>query len=480
MAAPTMDALSWLRKQLDDAEPDLARSMVKTFAESLMNAEVDAICNASYCERTPERTNSRNGHRERDWDTRTDSIDLAIPKLRQGSYYPDWLLEPRRRAERALVAVVAESYLLGVSTRRVDALVKSLGIEGISKSQVCRLAATLDEEVAAFRNRPLDAGPYTYVWLDALFIKCREGGRVVNVAGVIATAVNAEGHREILGLDVVTSEDGAGWSAFLRGLVARGLAGVSLVISDAHTGLKDAIAAVLPGASWQRCRTHFMRNLLTRVPKSAQSFVATLVRTIFAQPDGTSTKAQHARVVEELTKRFPAAAELLTDVACDLLAFAEYPKEHWKQIWSNNPQERLNREIRRRTDVVGIFPNRGAVIRLVGAVLAEQHDQDLLHELLHLIGQHRPGPLGDLALGGHRRLDRLPDHASVHAVLASQGAHAHAPLVVPPHKLELLHLAHPFFPPSEPWSVQKVGGLEGEVGPNQSIKRGQIRLANLA
>ena len=367
MAAPTMDGLSWLRKQLDDADPDLLRSMVKTFAESLMNAEVDALCNASYGERTAERTNSRNGYRERDWDTRAGSMELAIPKLRQGTYYPDWLLEPRRRAERALVAVVAECYVLGVSTRRVDGLVKSLGIEGISKSQVSRLAASLDEDVAAFRNRPLDAGPYTYVWLDALFIKCREGGRVVNVAGVIATAVNAEGHREILGLDVVTSEDGAGWSAFLRGLVARGLSGVALVVSDAHTGLRDAIASVLPGASWQRCRTHFMRNLLTRVPKSAQSFVATLVRSIFAQPDAASTKAQHARVVEELTKRFPTAA--------DLLAFAEFPKEHWKQIWSNNPQERLNREIRRRSDVVGIFPNRAAVIRLVGAVLSEQHDE---------------------------------------------------------------------------------------------------------
>lgn len=375
MVAPTMDALGWLRKQLDEAEPDLLRSMVKTFAESLMNAEVDSICNAAYGERTPERTNSRNGYRERDWDTRAGSMELSIPKLRQGSYYPDWLLEPRRRAERALVAVVAECYLLGVSTRRVDGLVKSLGISGISKSQVSRLAATLDEDVAVFRNRPLDAGPYAYVWLDALFIKCREGGRVVNVAGVIATAVNAEGHREILGLDVVTSEDGAGWSAFLRGLVARGLSGVVLVISDAHTGLKDAVASVLPGAAWQRCRTHFMRNLLTRVPKSAQNLVATLVRTIFAQPDAASTKAQHARVVEELTRQFPGAADLLTDVAHDLLAFAEFPKEHWRQIWSNNPQERLNREIRRRTDVVGIFPNRPAVIRLVGAVLAEQHDE---------------------------------------------------------------------------------------------------------
>jgi putative transposase len=213
------------------------------------------------------------------------------------------------------------------------------------------------------------------VWVDALSQRCREAGRIVNVATVIATGVSADGHREILGVDVLTDEDGAGWTAFLRDLVARGLAGVQLVISDAHTGLKQAIAAVLPGACWQRCRTHFMRNLLTRVPKSAQGLVATLVRTIFAQPDAASTLAQHTRIVEQLESRFPAAAELLADAAGDLLAFTAFPKEHWRQIWSNNPQERLNRELRRRTDVVGIFPNREAIIRLVGAVLAEQHDE---------------------------------------------------------------------------------------------------------
>lgn len=375
MVAPTMEPLAWLRKQLEDADVDLLRSMLSVFVHTLMDAEASSVCGAADGERSPDRTNSRNGYRERDWDTRAGTIELRIPKLRTGSYFPDWLLETRRRAERALVAVVAESYLLGVSTRRVDDLVKALGIEGISKSQVSRLAATLDEQVEAFRNRPLDQGPYPYLWLDALTQRCREGGRIVNVATVVATAVNADGKREVLGVDVVTTEDGAGWTAFLRGLVARGLAGVELVVSDAHCGLKDAVAATLPGASWQRCRTHAMRNLLTRVPKAAQGVVATLVRTIFAQPDRASTLAQHARVVEQLTDRFPAAAEMLLDVGPDLLAYASFPKEHWRQIWSNNPAERLNREIRRRTDVVGIFPDRQAIIRLVGAVLAEQHDE---------------------------------------------------------------------------------------------------------
>jgi putative transposase len=370
-----MDALEWLRKHLDAEGSDLLREMVRTFAERLMGAEVEVLCNAGYGEVTPERTNSRNGYRSRQLDTRVGSIDLSIPKLREGSYYPGWLLEPRRRAERALVAVVAECYVRGVSTRRVEGLVQTLGIEHLSKSQVSRMATELDVEVTAFRSRPLDGGPYTYVSLDAMTQKVRESGRIVNVAVVIAVGVNAEGHREVLGFDVITSEDGAGWLAFLRGLVARGLAGTTLVISDAHVGLVDAVRSTLSGATWQRCRTHFMRNLLTRVPKSAQAMVATLVRTIFAQPDAASVWDQHARVVEQLTERFPAAAELLAEVAPDVLAFTAFPKEHWKQIWSNNPQERLNKELRRRTDVVGIFPNRDAVVRLVGSVLAEQHDE---------------------------------------------------------------------------------------------------------
>ena len=375
MVSPTMDLQAWLRKQMSQTDPDLLREMVQSFSEALMDAEVDSLCNASHGERTAERTNSRNGHRSRTWDTRAGTIELAIPKLRSGTYFPDWLLENRRRAERAMIAVVTECYVKGVSTRRVDGLVKTLGIDKISKSQVSAMAKSLDETVEQFRNRPLDQGPYTYMWIDALAIKCRDGGRTTNVCGVIATAVNADGYREILGLDVVTAEDGAAWTAFLRGLVARGLSGVRLVISDSHEGLKNAIASVLPGSTWQRCRTHFARNVLTRVPKSAQAMVAAAVRSIFEQATPDEVFSQHTRVVEQLSERFPQAAELLVDAADDILAFATFPKENWRQIRSNNPQERLNKEIRRRTDVVGIFPNRAAVVRLVGAVLAEQHDE---------------------------------------------------------------------------------------------------------
>jgi putative transposase len=370
-----MDMSGWLRKQLEDASPDLLRTMVKDMAEALMSADADAVCGAGYGERSPERVNRRNGYRERDWDTRVGSIELAVPKLREGSYFPDWLLQPRRRAEQAFVSVIADAYLAGVSTRRVEKLVQQLGVERMSKSQVSRLAQSLDQIVEDFRTRPLDGAPYAYVTLDALVVKCREGGRTVNVCVVHAVGVNKEGFRESLGLDVVTSEDGAAWLAFMRGLVARGLSGVKLASSDAHPGLVDAIAATLPGACWQRCRTHFMRNLLTRVPKSAQGFVATMVRTIFAQPDADTVHEQHARIVDQLQVRFPAAAALLEEAGTDLLAFTGFPKEHWRQLWSNNSLERLNKEIRRRTDVVGIFPNRAAVVRLVGAVLAEQNDE---------------------------------------------------------------------------------------------------------
>jgi putative transposase len=371
----TMEMTSWLRKQLEQASPDLLRAMVQDFAEALMSAEADALCGAGYGERSPERVNRRNGYRERDWDTRVGTIELAVPKLRAGSYFPAWLLQPRRRAEQALVLVIADCYLAGVSTRRVEKLVQQLGIERMSKSQVSRLAKTLDAIVEDFRTRPLDGGPFPYLTLDALVVKCREGGRTVNACVVHAVAVNRDGYRESLGLDVVTQEDGAAWLAFLRSLVARGLAGVRLVTSDAHPGLVDAIAATLPGASWQRCRTHFMRNLLTRVPKSAQSFVATMVRSIFAQPDADTVLEQHLRVIAQLEDRFPEAAALLEKAAPELLAFTCLPKEHWHQLWSNNSLERLNKEIRRRTDVVGIFPDRASIIRLVGAVLAEQHDE---------------------------------------------------------------------------------------------------------
>ena len=375
MVEHTMDVSGWLRKQLEEASPDLLRAMVRDFAEALMGAEAEALCGAGYGERSPERVNRRNGYRERDWDTRVGSIELALPRLREGSYFPDWLLQPRRRAEQAFVSVIADAYLAGVSTRRVEKLVQQLGVERMSKSQVSRLAKSLDGIVEDFRTRPLDGAPYPYVTFDALVVKCREGGRTVNVCVVHAVGVNCDGFRESLGLDVVTAEDGAAWLAFLRSLVARGLSGVRLVTSDAHPGLVDAIAATLPGAAWQRCRTHFMRNLLTRVPKSAQSFVATMVRTIFAQPDGATVHEQHRRIVDQLETRFPEAAALLEEAAADLLAFTTFPKEHWRQLWSNNPLERLNKEIRRRTDVVGIFPNRAAVVRLVGALLAEQNDE---------------------------------------------------------------------------------------------------------
>jgi len=373
MVSGSMDVLDWMRKRVTEADPDMLRNLLHRTVEMLMGAEADALCNAAYGERTQDRVNQRNGYRERAWDTRLGTIPLGIPKLRQGTYFPDWLLDHRRRAERAMTTVVAEAYVLGVSTRRMEKLVQTLGITSLSKAQVSEMAKDLDGMVEIFRSRPL-AGPYAYVWLDALVVRCRECGRIRNVAVVVATGVQADGHREILGVDVFTTEDGAAWTGFLRGLVARGLSGVQLVVSDAHEGLKDSIAAVLPGAAWQRCRTHFARNLLTRVPKAAQDFVAALVRSIFAQPNAQEVWAQLARVVEQLRPRFPQAARMLQDAAPDVLAFTSFPKEHWRQIWSNNPQERLNKELRRRTDVVGIFPNREAIIRLVGAVLCEQHD----------------------------------------------------------------------------------------------------------
>ena len=370
-----MDALAWLRKQLEGECPDLLRAMIKEFAEQLMAAEADALCGAGWGERSPARVNHRNGYRGRRFDTRAGTIDLEIPRLRSGSYFPDWLLTPRRRAEQALLCAISDAYLAGVSTRRVDKLVRQLGIEGVSKSQVSEIARRLDDTVEAFRGRAL-ADPYPYLWLDALQVKCRDDAqRIAGVACLVAVGVNAEGRREILGVELVTDEDGAGWLGFLRALVARGLAGVRLVISDAHPGLRDAARATLPASGWQRCRTHYLRNLLTGVPKSAQPFVATLVRSIFAQPDAEQVAAQHERVVVQLEERFPRTAAHLAEAAPDLLAFCAFPKEHWRQIWSNNPQERLNKEIRRRTDVVGVFPDRASVLRLVGAVLAEQHDE---------------------------------------------------------------------------------------------------------
>ncbi len=302
-------------------------------------------------------------------------MELAIPRLRSGSYFPS-ILDARRRAERALCGVVAQCYVEGVSTRRVDDIAKAMGVEQISKSQVSRICAELDEVVAAWRNRPLDKGPYAFVWIDALAMKVREGGRIVSTAVLVATGVNAEGYREILGVDVGSAENGATWTAFLRGLVARGLSGVRLVVSDAHEGLKAAIAAVLDGAAWQRCRTHFIRNLLAKVPGTPSRWWPRWCARSFAQERPEDAWAQLERVVEQLRAgKFADAADLLEDAAADVLAYTSFPRDVWKKIWSNNPQERLNKEIRRRTDVVGIFPNRDAVVRLVGAVLTEQHDE---------------------------------------------------------------------------------------------------------
>jgi len=370
-----IDVEQLLSHQLAEASPDLLRGLLSAFIHALMGAEADAICGAGYRQRSDERTNSRNGYRRRDFDTRAGTLDVAIPKLRQGSYFPDWLLERRKRAERALTSVVATCYLLGVSTRRMERLVESLGVTRLSKSQVSIMAAELDESVEAFRTRPLDAGPYTFVAADALVLKVRENARVVGVHTLIATGVNAEGYREILGIQVTSAEDGAGWLAFFRDLVARGLSGVALVTSDAHQGLVAAVGATLPGAAWQRCRTHYAVNLMAVTPKSSWPWVRTLLHSIYDQPDAESVVAQYDRVLDALSDKLPKVAAHLDTARADLLSFTAFPKQIWRQIWSNNPQERLNREVRRRTDVVGIFPDRTSIIRLVGAVLAEQHDE---------------------------------------------------------------------------------------------------------
>jgi putative transposase len=375
-ARSSIDPARLLEEQLAQASPDLLRELLQTFINTLLSAEADAVCGAEYGATSPERVNRRNGYRHRDFDTRAGSVDVAIPKLRQGSYFPEWLLERRKRAERALTSVVATCYLLGVSTRRMDKLVQSLGITSLSKSQVSEMARELDAQVEEFRTRRLDdAGPFTFVAADALVLKVREGGRVVGVHALVATGVNNDGHREILGLHVTTAEDGAGWLAFFRDLTARGLTGVKLVTSDAHAGLVAAIGATLGGAAWQRCRTHYAANLMSVTPKSSWPWVKALLHSIYDQADAEAVHAQFDRVVDALTEKLPKVAEHLEGARSDILAFTAFPKEVWRQIWSNNPNERLNREIRRRTDVVGIFPDRDSIIRLVGAVMAEQHDE---------------------------------------------------------------------------------------------------------
>ena len=373
MANHNIALLELLRKAGVENDIDFLREAVETLAQSLIELEASQAIGAEPYERRTERATYRNGHRSRTWDTRVGTVNLSIPKLRQGTFFPS-LLEPRRRAERALVAVVQEAYVHGVSTRKVDDLVQALGMTGISKSTVSRLCSELDAEVERFRNRKLE-GSYPYMWLDATYLKVREAGRVQSMALVLAVGVKASGERGILGFDLGPSEDGAFWLEFLRSLVARGLKGVQLVTSDAHEGLKQAIPAALQGASWQRCRVHFMRNLLTHVPKAAQQVVAASIRSIFIQQHRADASAQLSHVHAGLEKRFPRAAKLLVEAEEDILAYMAFPSEHWRQLYSTNPLERLNKEVKRRTDVVGIFPNRAAVIRLAGAVLAEQDDE---------------------------------------------------------------------------------------------------------
>ena len=363
-----------LRKARMEHDADLLKEGVRVLSQALMEMEVEEHVGAARHERSSGRVGQRNGYRERSWDTRVGTVELKVPRVRDGGYFPS-LLEPRRRAERALAAVVQEAYVHGVSTRKVDELVKALGMGGISKSRVSELCEELDGEVERFRNRPLE-GTYPYVWVDATYVKARQDGRVASVAVVIAVGVNGKtGEREVLGLDVGPSEDGAFWTSFLRTLVARGLRGVKLVTSDAHQGLKNAVQTVLVEASWQRCRVHFMRNALSLVPKAAQQMVGATIRTVFAQPDAESAREQWRRVSDGFRCRFARLACLMEEAEEDVLSYAAFPSEHWQKIWSNNPLERLNKEVKRRTDVVGIFPNPAAALRLVGTLLAEQHDE---------------------------------------------------------------------------------------------------------
>jgi putative transposase len=379
------------------ADTDFVRELLAFAAERLMAIEVEALTGAAHGERSADRINQRNGYRDRAWETRAGRIDLKIPKLRHGSYFPA-MLEPRRTAEKALIAVIQEAYIQGISTRSVDDLVKAMGMSGISKSEVSRLVAEIDERVNAFLHRPIE-GEWRYLWIDATYLQVRQGGRIVNVAVIIATGANTEGRREVLGLAVGPSEAEPFWKAFLRALADRGLRGVELIVADDHKGLRTAAKKVLH-ASLQRCRVHFMRNCLASVPSGQRSMVAAMLRTIFAQDSEAAAREQWRKVADGLRKRFPKLATLMDAAEPDVLAHRAFPKAHWAQIASTNPLERLNAEIKRRTNVVGIFPNEAAIFRLVGAILLEQNDEWAV--------QRRYMPLETLKANGDTDLVSLP------------------------------------------------------------------------
>jgi putative transposase len=365
-----MMALRGLMEKSADA--DLLREMIGFAAQRLMELEVTGLAGAALGEKSPERLAQRNGYRERDWETRAGTVELRIPRLRKGSYFP-FFLEPRRLAEKALTAVIQEAYIQGVSTRSVDELVKAMGMSGISKSQVSRLCEEIDERVTAFLTRPIE-GDWPYLWVDATYVKVRQAGRIVSVAVIIAVGANADGRREVLGMAVGASEAETFWTEFLRGLARRGLRGVKLVISDAHEGLKAAAARVL-AATWQRCRVHFMRNALAHAGKSGRRVVSAFIATAFAQDDATAAKAQWRSIADQLRPKVPKLAKLMDEAEDDVLAYMTFPAAHRAKLHSTNPLERLNGEIKRRTEVVGIFPNEAALVRLVGAILLEQNDE---------------------------------------------------------------------------------------------------------